>query len=180
MSDSESSDDGGGSKRSLSAVEKIARLSSKPDRQLSSLRRLLGLSKLLHYVRPDQSDKAKPKHSMKFISICHEALGYMFNSLFPGKTEAEIYDLTIPEVWAEVERHLSKISVQNPAKLRMLLHTITRDQCSSMKRFTEKVFCFGQTHQGRWYGIERWRDRRSPVLWCRSRCLCNPVGQMDQ
>ena len=141
MSDSESSDDGGGSKRSLSAVEKIARLSSKPDRQLSSLRRLLGLSKLLHYVRPDQQDKAKPKHSMEFISMCHEALGDTFNSLFPGKTEAEIYDLTIPEVWAEVERHLSKISVQkNPAKLRMLLHTITRDQCSSMKRFTEKVF----------------------------------------
>ncbi len=140
MSDSESSDDGTGSKRSLSAVEKIARLSSKPDRQLSSLRRLLGLSKLLHYVRPDQSDKAKPKHNMEFISICHEVLGDTFNSLFTGKTEAEIYDLTCPEVWVEVEKHLSKISVQNPAKLRMLLHTITRDQCSSMKRFTEKVF----------------------------------------
>ena len=140
MSDSESSDDGAGSKRSLSAVEKIARLSSKPDRQLSSLRRLLGLSKLLHYVRPDQSDKAKPKHSMEFISICHEGLGDTFNSLFTGKTEAEIYDLTIPEVWEEVVKHLSKISVQNPAKLRMLLHTITRDQCSSMKRFTERVF----------------------------------------
>ncbi len=92
-----------GSKRSLSAVERIARLSSKPDRQLSSLQRLLGLSKLLHYVRPDQADKAKWKHSMEFISICHEALGDTFNSLFTGKTEAEIYDLTIPEVWAEVE-----------------------------------------------------------------------------
>ena len=77
---------------------------------------------------------------MEFVSICHEALGDTFNSLFTGKTEAEIYDLTIPEVWAEVERHLSKISVQNPAKLRMLLHTINRDQCSSMKRFTERVF----------------------------------------
>jgi len=141
MSDSESSDDGGGgSRRNLSAVEKIAKLSAKPDRQLSSLRRLLGLSKLLHYVRPDQQDKAKPKHSTEFISICHEALGDTFNSLFPGKTEAEIYDLTIHEVWTEVERHLSRISVQNPAKLRMLLHTITRDQCSSMKRFTEKIF----------------------------------------
>mmetsp|Transcript_28599 Transcript_28599/g.47309 ORF Transcript_28599/g.47309 Transcript_28599/m.47309 type:complete len:384 (-) Transcript_28599:54-1205(-) len=139
MSDTESDDDTG-SKRALSAVERVARLSSKPDRQLSALRRLLGLSKLLHYVRPDQSDKAKAKHNMEFISICHEVLGDTFNSLFPGKTEAEIYDLTCPEVWVEVEKHLSKISVQNLAKLRMLLHTITRDQCSSMKRFTEKVF----------------------------------------
>ena len=139
MSDSESEDDTSNN-RALSAVERVARLSSKPDRQLSALRRLLGLSKLLHYVRPDQSDKAKAKHSMEFISICREVLGDTFNSLFPGKTEPEIYDLTCPEVWVEVTRHLSKISVQNPAKHRMLLHTITRDKCYSMKRFTERVF----------------------------------------
>ena len=73
MSDTESDDDTG-SKRALSAVERVARLSSKPDRQLSALRRLLGLSKLLHYVRPDQSDKAKAKHSMEFISIFNEIM----------------------------------------------------------------------------------------------------------
>jgi len=134
MSDSE--DDS--SRPALSAVDRVAALSSKPDRQLSALRRLLGVNKLLHYVRPDQP--ARPKGSMNFISICHEVLGDTFNSLFPGKTEDKIYDLTCPEVWAEVVKHLSKISVQNPAKLRMILHTITRDKCSSMKRFTEKVF----------------------------------------
>ena len=110
----------------MSAVDRVARLSSKPDRQLSALRRLLGVNKLLHCVRPDQPAKAKA--SMNFISICHEVLGDTFNSLFPGKTEDEIYDLTCPEVWVEVSKHLSKISVQNPAKLRMLLHTITRDK----------------------------------------------------
>ena len=97
---------------SVAAIDRVASLSSKPDRQLSSaLRRLLGVNKLLHYVRPDASPK--PKGSMTFISICHSVLGDTFNSLFPGKTEDKIYDLTCPEVWAEVVKHLSRICAQS-------------------------------------------------------------------
>lgn len=134
MSDSEEDTS---SKPALSlAIDRVSALSSKPDRQLSALRRLLGVNKLLHYVRPDQP--ARPKGNMHFISICHEVLGDTFNSLFPGKTEDKIYDLTCPEVWTEVVKHLSKISVQNPAKLRMILHTIIRDKCSSMNASPRK------------------------------------------
>ena len=61
MSDSE--DDS--SRPALSAIDRVAALSPKPDRQLSALRRLLGVSKLLHYVRPDQP--ARPKGNMHFI-----------------------------------------------------------------------------------------------------------------
>ena len=110
---------------SVSAIDRVSSLSSKPDKQLSALRRLIGVNKLLHYVCPDANPK--PKGSFHFISICHEVLGDTFNSLFHGKTEDEIYDLTCPEVWAEVVKqvvkHLSQISVHNPAKLRMKLHT---------------------------------------------------------
>ena len=85
MSDSE---DGNTHSPSVSVIDRVAALSSRPDRQLSALRRLLGVNKLLHYVRPDAT--TKPKGSMNFISICHEVLGDTFNSLFPGKTEDEI------------------------------------------------------------------------------------------
>ena len=84
--------------------------------------------------------------------------------MFPGKTEDEIYDLPCPEVWAEVVRHLSKIFVQNPAKLRMQLHTITRERCSSMKRFTEKVFAL--VKRIRASGMQTWDEEVAGVLFC--------------
>ena len=61
MSDSEEDTS---SRPALSAIDRVSALSSKPDRQLSALRRLLGVNKLLHYVRPDTP--AKPKGSMNF------------------------------------------------------------------------------------------------------------------
>ena len=114
---------------SASAIEKVAVLGNKPHKQLSALRRLLGVNCLLHYVDPESNPK--PKGSYHFILICHEALGDTLNSLFPKKTEDQIFALSCAEVWAEVVAHLSKVSKQNPARLRMELHTLSRGHFSS-------------------------------------------------
>ena len=61
---------------SSTQIEKVAALDNNPHKQLSALRRLLGVNRLLQYVDPDTNPK--PKGSYHFISICHEAWGDTF------------------------------------------------------------------------------------------------------
>ena len=60
--------------------------------------------------------------------------------MFPGLTDDEIYQLEVGRVWSAVVEKLSQISVQSPARLRLELHTLARENFSSMKKFIHKVF----------------------------------------
>ena len=62
-----------------------------------------------------------------------------FSSLFPGTTDDAVYQLPLPDVWTAVVTKLSSISVQSPARLRLELHTLARENFPTTKAFTDRV-----------------------------------------
>ena len=131
-------------------IDAVAALRDTPQKQLSALRRRLGVNRLLHHTV--SGSRSSPKDRFQFISICHSCLGDTFSSLFPDQTDDEIYQFEVDRVWSAVVEKLSQISVQNPARLRLELHTLSRENFSSVKRFANKVFLLCSATMCCWQG----------------------------
>ena len=88
-----------------SSIDAVAALGNTPQKQLSALRRLLGVNRLLHNTV--STAKTSPNDRFQFIGICHSCLGDTFSSLFPDKSDDEIYQYDVETVWTAVVEKLS-------------------------------------------------------------------------
>ena len=123
----------------MNSISAVARMGHEPHNQLIALRQFLGVNRLLHCSKPAGANRANEKDKFQFISICSSCIGPGFSSLFPDGSDYDIYDIPIYEVWAAVVNKLTTTSNQPPARIRLELHTLARENFPSMKAFADRV-----------------------------------------
>ena len=123
----------------MNSIAAVARLGHEPHNQLVALRQFLGVNRLLHCSKPTGANRASEKDKFQFISICSSCIGPSFSSLFPDLSDDEIYDIPLNDIWTAVVNKLSTTSNQSPARMRLELHTLARENFPSMKAFCDRV-----------------------------------------
>ena len=123
----------------MNSIAAVARLGHEPHNQLTALRQFLGVNRLLHCSKPAGANRASEKDKFQFISICSSCIGPSFSTLFPDLSSDQIYEVPLNDIWTAVVNKLSTTSNQSPARMRLELHTLARENFPSMKAFCDRV-----------------------------------------